>query len=131
MKKYFFILIIVISWANAQTVDGIKISDLKSEHIAVHLYTRFLSSDIYVDINYGQPSGWAASTFRAAPVMDDNKRKMSFDSSVNAINFLSDQGYELVTSITSFNNPPSGSEYYFFRRKISYNNASNIKDDKR
>ncbi|WJK00034.1 hypothetical protein [Elizabethkingia anophelis] len=45
--------------------------------------------------------------------MDENKKKKNFNSIVSAINFLSDQGYMLITSTTEVYNQQS-TNYFFF-----------------
>ncbi|CAM3501976.1 hypothetical protein ELOC111193_08375 [Elizabethkingia occulta] len=116
MKKIIFIILIVLtSLANAQTVDDIKISDLKSEYIAVRFSPRLISSNIQIEINYGQSSDWLSS-YKSSPVLDENKKKKNFNSIVSAINFLSDQGYMLITSTTEVYNQQS-TNYFFFRKK--------------
>ena len=116
MKKIIFIILIVLtSLANAQTVDDIKISDLKSEYIAVRFSPRLISSNIQIEINYGQSSDWLSS-YKSSPVLDENKKNKNFNSIVSAINFLSDQGYMLITSTTEVYNQQS-TNYFFFRKK--------------
>ncbi|MCL1672706.1 hypothetical protein [Elizabethkingia ursingii] len=116
MKKIIFIVLIALtSLANAQTVDDIKISDLKSEYIAVRFSPRLISSNIQIEINYGQSSDWLSS-YKSSPVLDENKKKKNFNSIVSAINFLSDQGYMLITSTTEVYNQQS-TNYFFFRKK--------------
>lgn len=116
MKKVIFIILVALtSLVNAQTVDDIKISDLKSEYIAVRFSPRLISSNIQIEINYGQSSDWLSS-YKSSPVLDENKKKKNFNSIVSAINFLSDQGYTLITSTTEVYNQQS-TNYFFFRKK--------------
>lgn len=116
MKKVIFIILVALtSLVNAQTVDDIKISDLESEYIAVRFSPRLISSNIQIEINYGQSSDWLSS-YKSSPVLDENKKKKNFNSIVSAINFLSDQGYTLITSTTEVYNQQS-TNYFFFRKK--------------
>nr|WP_305050838.1 hypothetical protein [Elizabethkingia bruuniana] len=126
MKKVIFIILVALtSLVNAQTVDDIKISDLKSEYIAVRFSPRLISSNIQIEINYGQSSDWLSS-YKSSPVLDENKKKKNFNSIVSAINFLSDQGYTLITSTTEVYNQQS-TNYFFFRKKRFWLNNQTLK----
>lgn len=116
MKKVILTILISLTFlVNAQTVDDIKISDLKSEYITVRFSPRLISPNIQIEINYGQSSDWLSS-YKSSPVLDENKKKKNFNSIVSAINFLSDQGYMLITSTTEVYNQQS-TNYFFFRKK--------------
>jgi hypothetical protein len=96
-----FCLLITTS-AFSQTVNGIPLKELNAhaEYIRVSENQIYFSKKINIDIDYGQ-----AYRIKNTRVLDGNGNPMEFNSMIEALNFMSNLGYELVNggdNISSF-----------------------------
>ncbi len=103
MKK--IILILTLSFfvltLKAQTINGVKLSDIKSHYIEILCKGKIFSTKVTVDVDYGQPTKRDAFGERMKMnFKDENGKPITFNSSIDALNFFEKNGYKFVTAYT-------------------------------
>ncbi|MEO6682456.1 MAG: hypothetical protein ABIN48_06480 [Ginsengibacter sp.] len=113
MKTSFLLLIsfFFVSFSlKAQTVNGIPLKDYKEEYLKWSAKSAGLGSrKIQVLIDFGQEARVLSNMEQI--LLDSTGKKMEFNSSIDVLNFMFKNGYELMQ--------PFGTEYIsFYMRKI-------------
>lgn len=111
---FFLVICCIHSSANSQTVNGIPLSSIDAEYIQIHDYPILLTRKVQVLIDFGQ-SKRSLSTAEQV-IKDSTGKKMNFNSIVEALNFMSANGYEFVQAygVTIVD---KDIEHYFIMRK--------------
>lgn len=78
------------------TVNGALISDLKAKYIRIVGISKLLSSKVNVDIEFGQHNKWFSG--KDTRILSENGKPYTFNSMIDAMNFMSEFGYRLVQS---------------------------------
>ncbi len=129
MKKKLIILaafiFAAIFHANAQTVNGIPIQEIDAEYVQIVGRGTFLNNKISVDIDFGQKN--KAFNAKDTQIRDKKGKLAKFNSMVDALNFMSANGYEYVDSYVMLipNQNPNqfqqqqtqNVQYYLLRKK--------------
>jgi hypothetical protein len=120
MKKMLFIAaLLIFSAANSysQTVNDIPIKDIDVEYIQIVGTSRVLSNKMTIQIDFGQENKFFSSD-KDTRVKDVSGKNMIFNSMVDALNFLTKNGYEFVQAYAvSVNN--QNVYNYLLRKKKS------------
>lgn len=120
MKSKLFLLalfvIVSISFANAQYVNEVAISDIDADYVMVWSDSGpILSTKVTVRIDYGQGG-------RTPQITDERRRPMTFNGMLGVLNMMSRNGFELFEIIRS---EKDNQEFYLLRRKNSFSNYDN------
>ena len=121
MKHFVLLLALVacfvISDVKAQTINGVKLSDLKEEYLEISEYRKFLGEKIFVSVDYGQEKG-ARSNVRELVVKGDDGDYLAYSSVMSFINKMKAHGYKLfkVYALTMGEN---SLPRYILKRKLS------------
>lgn len=87
----------------AQTVNGVAIKNFNVEYIQISgRFPVFNGPEINMLINYGQPLKALGNA--ETLLLDSSGKKMEFNSMIDALNFMSDNGYELTHPYGTENN---------------------------
>lgn len=79
----------------AQSVNGILIKDFNVEYVQItERELLFRGAKINLLINYGQPIKLDGNAEKL--LLDSTGKKMEFNSLIDALNFMSENGYELA-----------------------------------
>jgi hypothetical protein len=103
-----------IGKASAQTVNGVKISDLKVPYLEFFAYKQSFSSKMLVWLEYGQK---VVNDRHAAIVKDDNGKNMEFNSAIDFLNKMKEYGYELFDAYAVYSPDDNVNKYYVLKRK--------------
>jgi hypothetical protein len=103
MKKLLLLCFIFITFVSiqntfSQTVNDIPISQIKekAEYCLIVGTSKILSSDVTIAIDFGQETSmWSNKTLL---VKDENGKLMAFNSMIDALNFMSKNGYDFVNA---------------------------------
>lgn len=118
MKKILFSSIILfgllLSNLNAQTVNDIPINEIDVEYIQIVGTSKLLSNKVTIQIDFGQENKYWSN--KDTQVKDENGKLVVFNSMIDSLNFLSENGYEFVNAyaITLGN---QNVYHYILRRK--------------
>lgn len=83
--------------ARAQTINDVPLSDINVEYVEIVGTGRILSSRVVVDLDFGQRQGWIPST-KKMRIKDRDGRNLKFNSMIDALNFMRENGYEYADS---------------------------------
>jgi hypothetical protein len=99
MKKLFLIgLIVVSSFAlNAQTVNDIPIKDIDVEYVQIVGTSKLFSTKLTIQIDFGQRTRFFSSG-KETIVKDEEGKALEFNSMIDALNFMSKNGFEFVNA---------------------------------
>ena len=100
--------------ARAQTVNNIPISQIEKEDIQIMATTKLVSTKVTVDIDFGQRN--KAFALKDTEIRDENNQVVNFNSIIDALNFMSANGYEFVQAYT-VTDTNTAVYYYVMRRK--------------
>lgn len=81
-----------IGKTSAQTVNGIKLADLKEDYIEVSSFRPSFNGKIFITLEYGQK---IYNNKDAGIVMDDEGKRMEFNSVIEFVNRMKKLGYDL------------------------------------
>ena len=98
MKKSIFLLcfcFVLLLNARSQTVNDVPIKDIDVEYVEIVGTSRVLSSKLTIEIDFGQENKLFSSD-KDTRVKDVNGRNMIFNSMIDALNFMTKNGYEFV-----------------------------------
>lgn len=100
MKKVLFSSIILfgllLSNLNAQTVNDIPINEIDVEYIQIVGTSKLLSNKVTIQIDFGQENKYWSN--KDTQVKDENGKLLVFNSMIDSLNFLSENGYEFVNA---------------------------------
>jgi hypothetical protein len=78
----------------SQTVNDIPIKDIDVDYIQIVGTSKLMSNKVTIEIDFGQENKyWSA---KDTQVKDKNGKLVVFNSMIDALNFLSKNGYEFV-----------------------------------
>jgi len=97
MKKNFLILTIAIigfNYLQSQTVNGIPLEQIDVDYVQIVGTSKSLSNKVTIDIDFGQHDKFFKS--KDTQIIDENGKKLIFNSMIDALNFMSKNGYEFI-----------------------------------
>lgn len=105
---------LAFSEVKAQTVNGVRLSEIRSEYIEVSEFKRYLSDKIFIKLEYGQK----ILDFRAnALIKDDDGKDLEFNSLIDCVNKLKSYGYELFEAYTQKFEESNAIKIYILKKK--------------
>ncbi len=117
MKKVFLIAIIgLVSFATSfsQTVNGVPLKDIDVEFMQIVGISKMLSTKLNINIDFGQYDNiWKS---KDTQILDENGKKLVFNSMIDALNFMSKNGYDFIdANAISMGN---SNVYHFLLKKV-------------
>jgi len=99
MKTLFITLSLLLTFTltNAQTINDKPISEIDSEYMQIVGTGKMLSNKVNIQIDFGQFQKFMSSK---NVIKDKDGKLMDFNSMIDALNFMSGNGYEFVTAYT-------------------------------
>ena len=97
MKKSIIALCLLSGFTfqlNGQTINDVPMKDINIPYVQIVGRSKFLSTKLTIEIDFGQADKlWTNKEFQ---VRDENGKKMEFNTMIDALNFMSKNGYEFV-----------------------------------
>lgn len=99
MKKIIFSIgITIFSFTiKAQTVNDIPLKDVDVEYVQIVGTSKLLSTKLTIQIDFGQRTKLFSSG-KETIIKDENGKTLEFNSMIDALNFMSKNGYEFVNA---------------------------------
>ena len=99
MKKIILLSLIVVSafTLNAQTVNDTPVKDLDVDYVQIVGTSKFLSTKLTIQIDFGQKTKFFSS-YKETIVKDEEGKALDFNSMIDALNFMSKNGFEFVNA---------------------------------
>jgi hypothetical protein len=82
----------------SQTINGLPIKDLDVEYLRIVGTSKMLSTKLTITIDIGQRTKFFSSNSDETLLKDENGKPIIFNSMIDALNFMSSNGYDFVTS---------------------------------
>jgi len=101
--------------AKSQTVNDVPIRDIDVEYVQIVGTSKLFSNKVTVEIDFGQENKLFSSD-KDTRIRDANGKNMVFNSMVDALNFMTKNGYEFVQAY-AFNTSNNQSIYHYLLRK--------------
>lgn len=117
MKKVIFTFLFMASalFVKAQTVNDIPLSEIDVEYVQIVGTSKLLSSKLTVEIDFGQKTKFF-SLGTETVIKDTNGKPLDFFSMIDALNFMSKNGYEFVNAYAINNTTKNQNQYYYLLR---------------
>ena len=109
------IALAIFGFTNAfsQTVNDVPIKDIDVDYIQILGTPKYLSNNVTIEIDFGQENKfWSAKEIQ---VKDENAKLVNFNSMIDALNFFSKNGYELVDAYSMILN--NQNVYHYLLKK--------------
>jgi hypothetical protein len=119
MNKKLFVLFIgflLFKQSSAQTVNDVPIKDIDVEYVQIVGTSRLLSNKVTIEIDFGQENKLFSSD-KDTRIKDANGKNMIFNSMVDALNFMTKNGYGFVQAY-GFSMGNNQSVYHYLLKKM-------------
>ncbi len=83
----------------SQTVNDIPIKDIDVEYVQIVGTSKMFTKKVTVELDFGQETKFFSSA-KAMRINDENGKQMEFNSMIDALNFMSKNGFEFVSAYT-------------------------------
>jgi hypothetical protein len=115
--KFLLVIVGMLSGfsSHAQKINGVPISEINQEYIQIIGTTKFLSSKWRIKFDFGQET--KLFSVKEAVLTDENNRVIYFNSMIDALNFMSKNGYEYLDSCVFFGSEQQNTIYYILKKK--------------
>jgi hypothetical protein len=99
VKKFFILMcfLFAISSMQAQTVNDIPLSELDAEYVMIVGTGKFLSNKVSIELDFGQKTKYFGGG-KEQKLLDENGKKLELNSMIDALNFMTQFGYEFVNA---------------------------------
>lgn len=101
MKTILLTFVLTLSsfaYSFSQTVNDIPIKDIDVEYIQIVGTAKLMSNKVSIQIDFGQENSYWSN--KDAIVKDETGKKVEFNSMIDALNFMSKNGYKFVQAYT-------------------------------
>lgn len=99
MKKLLLIITFLIGVSSyGQTINGVLLKDLDVEYLQIVGTTKLMSTKLIITIDVGQKTKLFSSNTDETLLKDSDGQALVFNSMIDALNFMSSNGYDFVTS---------------------------------
>ena len=120
MKVYILLLgTLLVSLSYCQTIDGVPIRDIDVEYMQIVGTKAFLTKKVTIALDYGQTAAGKVFGKFKMNVKDENGKKIKFNSMIDALNFMSANGYDFVDAYAI--NVGNQNVYHYMMRKSTSN----------
>ena len=120
MKKLIVILAInlfLLGDLYAQTVNDIPIKDIDVEYIQILGTSKLFSNKLSIEIDFGQENKYFSSD-KDTRVKNSEGKNMIFNSMIDALNFMTKNGYEFVQAYAFTVNNQNVYHYLLRKKKV-------------
>lgn len=99
MKKIFLIVVVVFisTITKSQTVNDIPLKDINVEYVQIVGTSKMFTTKVTIKIDFGQETTFFGK-YNETVLKDDQGNLVEFNSMIDALNFMSQNGYNFVTA---------------------------------
>ena len=95
MKKLIYIIVFLFSFNSfSQSINGVPFTEIDSPFIQIVGTVKLLSSKVTVMIDFGQSTKLFGNNKKQFSILDKNNKKVEFNSMIDALNFMTKNGYK-------------------------------------
>jgi hypothetical protein len=115
MKKILILSLVgLASYSMAQTVNDIPIKDIDVDYVQIIGTGRSLSTKVDIEIDFGQETK-SISFKNGTSIKDEKGKNIKFNSMMDALNFMSSNGYSFQFAYTT-NDEKDKAVYYILKK---------------
>jgi len=116
MKKLLLIPMLLIA-ANvfSQTVNDVPLKDIDVEYVQIVGTSKFMSNKVTIQIDFGQKTKFFSGG-KETLVKDETGKLLEFNSMIDALNFMSSNGFDFVNAY-AITKGEQNVYHYLLRRK--------------
>lgn len=118
MKKYLMIfglgMILTSLTSFAQTVGGVDLAEIDTRYMEIRIESFAMKNHVEVQVDYGQVSSRPRIQYEA--LLDENAKAIKFNSTIEALNFMYEHGYELTCNYDG-NDAGNLFRFYILKRR--------------
>ena len=118
IKNFFLIFIFSIAGATvalSQTVNGRPITEIDTEYVDIIGVAKPFSKKVNINIDFGQVDKFFST--KDSQIKDKNGESTTFNSMVDALNFMSKNGYDFVQAYVTQTGDLNTYHYLMKKRK--------------
>jgi hypothetical protein len=97
MKKITFLIYLIVANLFCFSQQNNSLKNIE-QYCSLNIMPRLLSNKVNIDIDYGNPR--KLFSFKDNRVKDENGKAKKFNTAVEALNYMSSQGWKLVNAFT-------------------------------
>jgi hypothetical protein len=109
------ISLLFLTAAQSQTVNDTPVKDIDVDYVQIVGTSRLLSNKVTIEIDFGQENKLFSSD-KDTRIKDANGKNLVFNSMVDALNFMTKNGYEFVQAY-AFSAGSNQNVYHYLLRK--------------
>ena len=95
MKTFLhFIILFFCLNTYSQSINGVPFSEIDSPFIQIVGSAKILSSKVTITIDFGQSTKLFGNSKKQFSILDKNNKKVQFNSMIDALNFMTKNGYK-------------------------------------
>ena len=99
----------------SQSINGVSFSEIETPFIEIVGTAKFLSSKITISIDFGQSTKLFGSSKKQFSILDKDNKKVQFNSMIDALNFMTENGYKFEQAYVL--GQGNSSTYYYLMSK--------------
>lgn len=84
------------SYVAAQTVNDVPLSQINEEYVQIVGTSKIVGNKVTIEVDFGQHNSFWTATGNGNVIKDADGKKMEFNSMIDALNFMAENGYEVV-----------------------------------
>jgi hypothetical protein len=100
----------------AQTVNDVPLKDIDVDYVEIVGSSKAFSTKLNINLDFGQHTKMF-STGKESKVKDENGKQLEFNSMIDALNFMSANGFEFVSSYAVTADGGQSVYHYLLRKK--------------
>lgn len=118
MKKILLLIAFSTAFLNtkAQTVNNIPINELDVDYVQIVGTSKLMSNKLTIEIDFGQNTKFFSSG-KETIVKDEDGKNTVFNSMIDALNFMTKNGFEFVNAYAITVSSNQNVYHYLLRKK--------------
>lgn len=118
MKKILLLIAVSTAFLNtkAQTVNNIPINELDVDYVQIVGTSKLMSNKLTIEIDFGQNTKFFSSG-KETIVKDEDGKNTVFNSMIDALNFMTKNGFEFVNAYAITVSSNQNVYHYLLRKK--------------
>ena len=116
MKNLIYITVFFFGFNSfSQSINGVPFSEIDSPFIQIVGTAKLLSSKVTIMIDFGQSTKLFGNNKKQFSILDQDNKKVEFNSMIDALNFMTKNGYKFEQAyVVSVGN---SNTYYYLMSK--------------
>jgi len=106
-------------FVQAQNTKQLDKSEAKEEYCMILATQKLLSTKVKISVDFGQEVSFWKNTVRAQTLKDENGKAISFNSVIDALNYMSSKGWEFVNAYAIATQDNQNILHYVMKRQLT------------